>query len=130
MKECTAPWPQSPPFGAGGGEGRARLVINLGRNPEEAPFSGSSIPQGLRLRGRYVLGRGQQVELVLDEEEPTLNAVAFSASAKQVQARGEVGLKGVNEPRPLIGLGNVVEGYLPAIPSAIPAATGSLKSSC
>jgi hypothetical protein len=66
----------------------ASLVINLGGNQKRFPcLVLDSSKEGFRLRGSFHLRRGQVVELILDENPPSLSAAAWSGSAKLAPSR-------------------------------------------
>ena len=74
---------------------RASLVINLDRKPKRLPcLVLDSSKEGFRVRGSFDLGRGQVVELILDEEMPSPErcSVVWVGKAGS-QQDGEVGLK-------------------------------------
>jgi hypothetical protein len=74
---------------------RASLVINLDRMPKRLPcLVIDSSKEGFRLRGSFDLRCGQVVELILDEETPSLErcSVAWVGKAGS-QQEGEVGLE-------------------------------------
>jgi hypothetical protein len=74
---------------------RASLVVNLDRKPKRLPclVLDSSI-EGFRLRGSFELKRGQEVEIILDEETPSAErcSVVWVGRAGSEQ-EGEVGLE-------------------------------------
>ena len=74
---------------------RASLVINLDRNPKSLPCLVIDYSKGgFRLRGSFGLGRGQVIELVLDEDMPSPERcrVVWVGKAGSKQ-EGEVGLE-------------------------------------
>ena len=76
---------------------RASLVIDLDRKPKRLPcLVLDSSKEGFRLRGSFLLRRGQVVELILDEHSPSSVrcSVVWVGKAKSKQ-EGEVGLESV-----------------------------------
>lgn len=74
---------------------RASLVINLDRNQKRLPcLVLDSSKDGFRLRGSFLLRRGQVVELILDENSPTSErcSVVWVGTAGSKQ-EGELGLE-------------------------------------
>jgi len=76
---------------------RASLVIDLDRKPKRLPcLVLDSSKDGFRLRGSFLLRRGQVVELILDESSPSSErcSVVWVGKAGSEQ-EGEVGLVSV-----------------------------------
>jgi hypothetical protein len=74
---------------------RASLVINLDRNPKRVPcLVLDSSREGFRLRGSFNLKRGQELELILNEDLPNPERcrVVWVGKAGSKQ-EGEVGLE-------------------------------------
>jgi hypothetical protein len=74
---------------------RASLVINLDRNPKRVPcLVIDSSREGFRLRGSFNLKRGQELELILNEDLPNPERcrVVWVGKAGSKQ-EGEVGLE-------------------------------------
>jgi hypothetical protein len=73
----------------------ASLVINLGGNQKRFPcLVLDSSKEGFRLRGSFHVRRGQEVELILDEDPPNFQrcSVVWVGKAGSKQ-EGEVGLE-------------------------------------
>jgi hypothetical protein len=76
---------------------RASLVINLDRKPKRLPcIVLDSSKEGFRLRGSFDLRRGQELELIFDEETPSPERCSVVWVGKPgSKQEGEVGLETV-----------------------------------